>query len=150
LRLFRLLVQRIDRNGNQRLLFLSAMTLLGATDGDSKVGYLDLASFIKSYGSCPDSDLKELWKRIVFSMAVSNTDDHLRNHGFIWGTGGWRLSPMFDVNPVPYGDSLSLNVSIDVDLAIRKCRLFRNWAEPGQRDFTDDSGYGWFELAQGC
>ena len=63
-------------------------------------------------GSRPKEDLLELWKRIVFSMAISNTDDHLRNHAFLLENNGWRLSPLYDVNPVPYGDELSLNVSM--------------------------------------
>ena len=89
------------------------MTLLGKVDGaSSKDGssYLDLASFIRTNGAEPKKDLEELWKRIVFSMAVTNTDDHLRNHGFLLTATGWRLSPLYDVNPVPYGDSLALNV----------------------------------------
>lgn len=69
-----------------------------------------IVSFIKEYGENPTKDLEELWKRIVFNMAVSNTDDHLRNHGFLLGRAGWKLSPLYDVNPTIYGDSLSLNV----------------------------------------
>ncbi len=118
------LVKRFDRDGNKRIHFASAMTLLGKTDGQSDAtSYLDLAAFIKANGSSPKEDLLELWRRVVFSMAVSNTDDHLRNHGFILDKKGWRLSPMYDVNPNIYGDSLSLNVSeqdstIDLQLAI--------------------------------
>lgn len=109
------LVKRFDRQGKRRIHFASAMTLLGRTDGEGSDGtsYLDLASFIRSNGSNPKADLLELWKRIVFNMAVSNTDDHLRNHGFILAPDGWRLSPLYDVNPVPEGDMLSLNVSED-------------------------------------
>ena len=82
-----------------------------------------MADFIKSNGARPKEDLVELWKRIVFNMAVSNTDDHLRNHAFILTKKGWILSPLYDVNPVPYGDELSLNVdeydnSIRIDLAV--------------------------------
>lgn len=89
-------------------------------DGSS---YIDIVDFIRAYGSSPKDDLIELFKRIIFSMAVSNTDDHLRNHGFILNDKGWRLSPLYDVNPVPYGDVLSLNIdsydnSISIDLAI--------------------------------
>ena len=74
-------------------------------------------------------DLVELWKRIVFNMAVSNTDDHLRNHAFILTKKGWILSPLYDVNPVPYGDELSLNVdeydnSIRIDLAVETAMRF--------------------------
>ena len=120
------LVKRFDRILNKRVHFASAMTLLGKTDGTSAAdgtSYLDIAAFIKSYGAQPKQDLIELWKRIVFNMAVSNTDDHLRNHAFIFTENGWELSPLYDVNPVPYGDELSLNVdeednSINIDLAI--------------------------------
>ena len=120
------LVKRFDRILNKRVHFASAMTLLGKTDGTSAAdgtSYLDIAAFIKSYGAQPKRDLIELWKRIVFNMAVSNTDDHLRNHAFIFTENGWELSPLYDVNPIPYGDELSLNVdeednSINIDLAI--------------------------------
>lgn len=119
------LVKRFDRDGNKRIHFSSAMTLLGKTDGEGSDGtsYLDIASFIKSHGASPKQDLNELWKRIVFNMAVSNTDDHLRNHGFILGKNGWILSPLYDVNPNIYGGNLSLCVSendstISFDLAL--------------------------------
>ena len=120
------LVKRFDRILSKRIHFASAMTLLGKTDGASAAdgtSYLDIAAFIKSYGAQPKQDLIELWKRIVFNMAVSNTDDHLRNHAFIFTKNGWELSPLYDVNPIPYGDELSLNVdeednSINIDLAI--------------------------------
>ena len=110
------LVKRFDRNEGRRVHFASAMTLLGKTDGASAAdgsSYLDIVSFIKAYGSRPKEDLVELFKRIVFNMAISNTDDHLRNHAFILEKTGWRLSPLYDVNPVPYGDELSLNVNED-------------------------------------
>lgn len=110
------LVKRFDRDGGRRIHFASAMTLLGKTDGASAAdgsSYLDIASFIKAYGSRPKDDLVELFKRIVFNMAISNNDDHLRNHAFILEKTGWRLSPLYDVNPVPYGDELSLNISAD-------------------------------------
>lgn len=125
-------MKRFDREGNKRIHFASAMTLLGKMDGasgDDGSSYLDLVSFIRKNGAAPEQDLKELWKRIVFNMAVSNTDDHLRNHGFILSKKGWRLSPLYDVNPVPYGDSLSLNVSmydnsISLELAIHVAKYF--------------------------
>ena len=126
------LVKRFDRLLNKRVHFASAMTLLGKTDGASAAdgtSYLDIAAFIKSYGAQPKQDLIELWKRIVFNMAVSNTDDHLRNHAFIFTKNGWRLSPLYDVNPIPYGDELSLNVdeednSINIDLVIQTAVRF--------------------------
>lgn len=110
------LVRRFDREADKRIHFASAMTLLGKSDGASGedgASYLDIVSFIKGKGATPKKDLRELWMRIVFNMAVSNTDDHLRNHGFLLTKKGWRLSPLYDVNPIPYGDSLSLNVSED-------------------------------------
>lgn len=126
------LVKRFDRIGNKRVHFASAMTLLGKTDGASAAdgsSYLDIAAFIKANGARPKADLLELWKRIVFNMAITNTDDHLRNHAFILTPTGWVLSPLFDVNPVPYGDELSLNVNeddnrIDIELAIQTAVLF--------------------------
>ena len=120
------LVKRFDRDGDRRIHFASAMTMLGKQDGASAAdgaSYLDIVSFLKANGSQPKKDLIELWKRIVFSMAVSNTDDHLRNHGFILTQNGWRLSPLYDVNPVPAGDELALCVNeddptISIELAI--------------------------------
>jgi serine/threonine-protein kinase HipA len=125
------LVKRFDRAGGRRTHFASAMALLGKTDGSGAEGvsYLDIASFIKSNGASPTQDLKELWKRIVFNMAVSNTDDHLRNHGFLLAERGWILSPLYDVNPDIYGNMLSLNVnsddsSINFDLAVETAEYF--------------------------
>lgn len=126
------LVKRFDRDKKKRIHFASAMTLLGKTDGASAAdgtSYLDIAAFIKSYGAEPRKDLQELWRRIVFNMAVSNTDDHLRNHAFILTMNGWVLSPLYDVNPVPYGDELSLNVdeddnSINIELAVETAPRF--------------------------
>lgn len=126
------LIKRFDRLGSKRVHFASAMTLLVKKDGASAAdgsSYLDIAAFIKSYGAQPKKDLIELWKRIVFNMAVTNTDDHLRNHAFILTDKGWILSPLYDVNPVPYGDELSLNVdeddnSISIDLAVQTAVKF--------------------------
>lgn len=126
------LVKRFDRDGDRRIHFASAMTMLGKQDGASAAdgtGYLDIVSFIKSNGAQPKKDLVELWKRIVFSMAVSNTDDHLRNHGFILTKNGWCLSPMYDVNPIPEGYELSLCVNeddpaISIALAIETASYF--------------------------
>ena len=126
------LVKRFDRDGSKRIHFSSAMTLLGKTDGASAVdgsSYLDIASFIRSNGSQPREDLIELWKRIVFNIAVANTDDHLRNHGFILEKNGWKLSPLYDVNPSIYGDSLSLNITdsdatLDFNLALETAEFY--------------------------
>ncbi len=124
------LTKRFDRTGNNRHHFASAMTLLGYSDGADGVSYLDLAEFIMQNGSNVTNDLVELWRRIVFNISVKNTDDHLRNHGFILNSRGWALSPAFDVNPVYYGTGLTLNISetdnsLDLDLARSVAQYFR-------------------------
>ena len=124
------LVKRFDRQADRRIHFSSALALLVKKDGESSgSSYLELVQFLTSHGASARSDLKELWRRIVFSMAVSNTDDHLRNHGFLLTPNGWRLSPMYDVNPNPKGDFLSLDITpndsrIDPDLAIAAAPYF--------------------------
>lgn len=95
-----LIMKRFDRDEyNKRLPFMSAMTMLGATDGDKSFTYTDIADGIRQFSSNPRSDMEELWRRIVFSVSISNTDDHLRNHGFLKNQKGWTLSPVYDVNP---------------------------------------------------
>lgn len=98
-----LLVRRFDRHQDRRIPFLSAMSMLGATDGERDPhSYLEIADALRQYGSAPKIDLEQLWRRIVFNVLISNTDDHLRNHGFLYdGQSGWRLSPAYDLNPVP-------------------------------------------------
>lgn len=128
------LTKRFDRTGHgKRIHFASAMTLLGYTDGSDYtegVSYLDLAEFITKNGSNVNEDLEQLWRRIVFSICVSNTDDHLRNHGFILTKSGWQLSPAYDINPVETGAGLKLNISendnsLDLGLAMEVCNYFR-------------------------
>ena len=126
------LTKRFDREGDRRIHFASAMTLLGKKDGaDASAGssYMEIASIIKTNSATPGKDLLELWRRIVFNMAVSNTDDHLRNHGFVLVKDGWSLSPLYDVNPNIYGDTLSLNVDsdnnlIDFNLALSVAKMY--------------------------
>ena len=97
-----LLVTRFDRKATTRVPFLSAMSMIGANENQPH-SYLELADAIRQHGADVRKDLKELWRRILFSVLVSNVDDHLRNHGFLYDTGkrGWRLSPAYDLNPVP-------------------------------------------------
>lgn len=96
-----LIVRRFDRHGARRIPFLSAMSMIGASDNESH-SYLELMDALRQHGAAPKADGTELWRRIVFSILISNTDDHLRNHGFLLeGQQGWRLSPVYDVNPVP-------------------------------------------------
>ena len=125
------LVKRFDRDNTSRIHFSSAMTMLGKVEGYDieNISYLNLASFIKSNGCSPKKDLFELWKRIVFNIAISNNDDHLRNHGFLLTSLGWRLSPLFDVNPNIYGNTLSLNINkndntINFDLALETAKYY--------------------------
>lgn len=94
--------KRFDRIGTQRIHYASAMTMLGAKDGESDHSYLEIAEFLSQHSADPTTDLHELWGRIAFSQLIHNTDDHLRNHGFLLTPKGWRLAPMFDVNPNPY------------------------------------------------
>jgi serine/threonine-protein kinase HipA len=129
------LVKRFDRTGSgRRLHFASAMTLTGRQDGDDAstgASYLEIARILIDHGAQTDIDLQELWSRIVFNLLVSNTDDHLRNHGFILvPRKGWRLSPAFDMNPVPHAQGLKLNISqtdnaLDLDLALAVATYFR-------------------------
>ena len=96
-----LIIRRFDREGANRIPFLSAMSMLGARDNEQH-SYLEMAYALAQYGAFPEEDMKELWRRIVFTIMVSNTDDHLRNHGFIYDRNkGWRLSPAYDINPTP-------------------------------------------------
>lgn len=123
------LVKRFDRDGNRRIHFESAMTLLQKKDGDNDTSYLDIVDFIKERGSNCKDDLIELYKRIAFNIAISNSDDHLRNHAFIYGKNGFRLSPLYDVNPTLYSDNLSLNVDeynneMSFDLLLSTCNQY--------------------------
>lgn len=155
------LVKRFDRDGSQRIHFASAMTMLGKTDGASSedgTSYLELASFLKSNGASPKQDLIELWKRVVFNMAVSNTDDHLRNHGFILTNNGWRLSPLYDVNPVPEGSELALcvneyNPTISIDLAIETAPYYGISEQEAQKlgsEILKTVSSNWQRLAKDC
>ncbi len=128
------LSRRFDRTpSGQRLHFASAMTLLGHVDGASAatgVSYLELAEFIMRHGSAPEADLVELWRRIVFNICVSNTDDHLRNHGFMLAArDGWTLAPAYDMNPNPQGGGLTLNITendnrLDLSLVLEVAESF--------------------------
>jgi serine/threonine-protein kinase HipA len=128
------LVQRFDRKSEARIHFASAMTLTGHEDGagaSTGASYLEIAEVIMSQGAAPREDLIELWSRIVFNVMVSNTDDHLRNHGFLLTpNAGWRLSDAYDMNPVPGSAGLSLNINesdnaLDFDLVRSVAPYFR-------------------------
>ncbi|MFF8188326.1 type II toxin-antitoxin system HipA family toxin [Microbacterium sp. NPDC016588] len=95
-----LLLRRFDRVGGQRIGYISAMTAVGARDGDHR-DYADVALAVRDLSTSPRRDLRELFDRVVASVLMGNTDDHLRNHGLLAESGGWALSPAFDVNPQP-------------------------------------------------
>lgn len=129
------LVKRFDRTmQGRRRHFASAMNLTGHQDGDDAstgASYLEIAQVLMTDGASTDADLRELWSRIVFNLLVSNTDDHLRNHGFLLEPGrGWALSPAFDMNPAPHAHGLKLNISeadnaMDLELAQSVAPYFR-------------------------
>jgi serine/threonine-protein kinase HipA len=127
-----LIVDRFDRVGEQRIGYTSAMTMLEATDGE-RGSYLDIAEVIETESPNAREDLHELWRRIAFSILIRNTDDHLRNHGFLRETTvGWTLSPAFDLNPDPRPGPKLLSTAIDhrshearIDLALEVAGLFR-------------------------
>jgi serine/threonine-protein kinase HipA len=134
------------------------MTLLGQVDGadaNAQVSYLQLAEIIVRNGARPDADLEELWRRIVFNICVSNSDDHLRNHGFLLTPKGWVLSPAYDINPIPNSRGLHLNITEtdnaqDLELAREVAELFR--LSTGRREEIIEQVRravdGWAELAK--
>ena len=108
--------KRFDRENGERIHFASAMTMTGnneVTIRDNQASYLDIAEFISNNGANIEANLHQLWRRIIFNIAISNTDDHLRNHGFILSNDGWILSPAYDLNPSIDKDGLALNIDTD-------------------------------------
>jgi serine/threonine-protein kinase HipA len=126
------LTKRFDRVADKRIHFSSAMTQLQYYDGEQSEGarYLELAEFLTNQGANTEADLAQLWRRIIFNIAVSNTDDHLRNHGFLLTSKGWRLSPAYDLNPILGKRGLHLNITdtanaLDYNLAFEVIDFFR-------------------------
>ena len=127
------LTKRFDRDNGKRIHFASAMTMTGNTEDiirDKTPSYLEIVEFIENYGVNVETNLHQLWRRIVFNIAISNTDDHLRNHGFILTEKGWILSPAYDLNPSIEKDGLSLSIdmddnALDFDLAKSVGEYFR-------------------------
>lgn len=125
--------KRFDRENGERIHFASAMTMTGNNEDtirDNQASYLDIAEFISTHGANIEANLHQLWRRIIFSIAISNTDDHLRNHGFILTKDGWILSPAYDLNPSIDKDGLALNIDtnnneLDFELAISVGEYFR-------------------------
>ena len=108
--------KRFDRAGGERIHFASAMTMTGNSEDtvrEQPGSYLEIAEAIQNYGAYIPADLAQLWRRMVFNIAISNTDDHFRNHGFILTENGWQLSPAYDINPSVDKEGLSLNIDMD-------------------------------------
>lgn len=118
--------KRFDRKNNKRIHFASAMTMTSRNEEalrSSDASYLELAEFISFNGARVEHDLHQLWRRIIFNIAISNTDDHLRNHGFVLNSDGWHLSPAYDINPSIDKNGLALNIDLDnnaLDISIAK------------------------------
>ncbi len=125
-----LIVDRFDRDADRRIGYISALTMLGLTDG-MRASYLEIAEAITEHSPHATRDLHQLWRRIAFTVLISNYDDHLRNHGFLrTSTAGWALSPAFDLNPDPSGKAeLATAIrfgdhSASVELLISVCDVF--------------------------
>jgi serine/threonine-protein kinase HipA len=127
-----LLSRRFDRNGGARVPFLSALSMMGLKDGE-RGSYPELVDVLTQHGAQAAADAHELYRRMVFNVLISNVDDHLRNHGFLWtGRGGWTLSPAYDLNPTPTNVRqriLTTNISLDegtcdLDLVVSVAEYF--------------------------
>jgi serine/threonine-protein kinase HipA len=136
-----LVLRRFDRDRDTRLPFLSAMSMLDAKDNETR-SYMEFVDVLRQHGASALEDMHGLWRRIVFNILISNTDDHLRNHGFLWaGTAGWRLSPAYDLNPVPTDikprvltTAIDLeNTTASLDLAFEVAEYFELQAQEARK-----------------
>ena len=138
-----LLVDRFDRVDVRRVSFASALTMLEASDGDHR-SYLEIAEVLETISDVPGHELEQLFRRVVFSVLTGNTDDHLRNHGFLRKGRAWTLSPAYDLNPNPYSTGVqSTSPGIDdatasVELAALRGGLLPSDLRSGQGDRRRD------------
>lgn len=138
------LIRRFDRRGDTRIPYISARTALD-WQGEEGGFYTDIAEVIRQISSKPVDDLHELWRRIVFTILVSNKDDHLKNHGFIYaGSDRWRLSPAFDINPSPSrhrvletGIVQGGSFEASLDIALGGCVFFDVKVENAKADVSE-------------
>lgn len=135
-----LLLRRFDRVQGERVPYLSAMSMLGANDNESR-SYLEFVDALRRYSANPIKDMHELWRRVVFNILISNTDDHLRNHAFLYtGPDGWRLAPAYDLNPVPTDiKPRILTTAIDLDDGTASLDLAMSVA--GYFELNEDKAY---------
>lgn len=152
-----LLSRRFDRVGETRVPFLSALSMLGLSDGE-EASYPELVDVLGEHGAQAHADAEELYRRMVFNVLISNVDDHLRNHGFLWSGGaGWRLSPAYDLNPTPpdlRARVLTTHISLedgtcDLDLALSVADYFGLASDDARRIAREvaQATAGWSELA---
>lgn len=131
------LSHRFDRSDEGRIPFISAMAMLNGRDGE-RHSYLDLADLITSESITPDRDREELYRRVAFSILVTNLDDHMRNHGFLRGQGGWQLSPAYDINPVPSQPRVLASYidddNPDANITLHRAQHEAYLLEPGEAD----------------
>jgi serine/threonine-protein kinase HipA len=153
-----LLLRRFDRAKGRRTPFLSAMSMLGANDRERR-SYMEFVDALRQHGAAPRTDMHVLWRRILFSVLISNTDDHLRNHGFLYdGPDGWRLSPAYDLNPVPVEIKprvLATDIDLDVgtaslDLALEVAGYFELDSAEARTIATElgEAVGGWRKVAE--
>ncbi len=117
-----MLSRRFDRDGAVRIPFLSAMAMMGAKDGE-RGSYPEIVDALAEHGAQGKTDAHALYRRVAFNVLISNVDDHLRNHGFLWlGKAGWSLSPAYDLNPVPT-DVKARVLTTDINLDEGTCSL---------------------------
>jgi serine/threonine-protein kinase HipA len=152
-------VERFDRTlDGERVGYVSAITMLEAFDGEQR-SYLEIAEVIENHSARATQELRQLWRRIVFFVLISNTDDHLRNHGFLHEGGDvWRLAPAFDLNPNPAPGPKYLSTAIDhsdeaasLASAVSVSPYFR-LSEPQANKIVDDvkvAVSAWRDVARG-
>ena len=140
-----LLSRRFDREGNKRIPFLSAMAMTGSKDGETG-SYPEIVDVLAQYGANAKADAQALYRRVAFNVLISNVDDHLRNHGFLWlARTGWSLSPIYDVNPTPTdlkARVLTTNIDLDegtcsIDLLEEAAEYFGLGLAPARRIIKD-------------
>lgn len=132
------MTRRFDRaSGNVRIPFLSAMSMMNRVDGD-RGSYPEIVDALRSIGASAKEDAKELFRRMIVNILVSNVDDHLRNHGFLWKGQGWALSPAYDINPMPHDvRPLILSTNIDLTDGTGSIELARSAAEYFDLDLAE-------------
>lgn len=125
-----LLSRRFDRDGQRRIPFLSAMAMTGSKDGETG-SYPEIVDALTQHGAQAKADAHALYRRVAFNVLISNVDDHLRNHGFLWlGRTGWSLSPIYDLNPTPTDlKARVLTTNIDLDEGTCSIDLLEEAAE---------------------